>query len=226
MNEVLFIAAMFGIFISVMIIAKFFGKEGLIAFVAIATVLANIFVTKQVNILGFNTTLGSITFSSIFLCTDIISEVYGFKESKKAVKIGFMFAVIFIIATQVVIAFEPNSMDLVQDSMMSLFGISLRTTLASLVMFFASNISDVYLFAFLKKKFPNSLWLRNNISTILCNGIENFLFVYAAFIGIYSAQECLEIALTTCLFEVIISICDTPFVYWGRKIAKVDEKRV
>ena len=29
-----------------------------------------------------------------------------------------------------------------------------------------------------------------------------------------------EIALTTYLFKVIVAVVDTPFVYWGRKIAR------
>ena len=102
--------------------------------------------------------------------------------------------------------------------MKTLFGISIRTTIASMTMFFISNMLDVYLYNKLKDKFPNKLWLRNNVSTILCNCIENYFFNTLAFIGIFSIPVIISIATTTSIIEIIIALCDTPFLYLSKKL--------
>ena len=65
------------------------------------------------------------------------------------------------------------------------------------------------------------MWFRNNISTILCNCTENFLFSIFAFVGTYPILYCLEIAVAGSLIEMLIALCDTPFLY----IAKIFGKK-
>lgn len=67
------------------------------------------------------------------------------------------------------------------------------------------------------------LWLRNNVATILCNCLENFGFIYLAFLGVYTAGQCFEIAIATSVIEIIAAVCDTPFAYIGRRAAKMRE---
>ena len=222
MNEILFIVDVVVTFSMVVLLGKLFGRTGLIAWMPLATILANIAVTKQVTLFGLDTTLGNTLFASTFLATDILSEAYGKKSSKTAVNISMVSSVTFIVAMQIIMAYSQNHLDFVSGSMRTLFTVSVRASVASVVMFYIANMADVYLFEFLKKKIPGKLWARNNIATILCNCTENFFFVTLAFVGIYSFKDCVTIALTTTLFETVIAICDTPFVYLGRKVAKRD----
>jgi uncharacterized integral membrane protein (TIGR00697 family) len=91
-------------------------------------------------------------------------------------------------------------------------------------MYALANIADVYLFNKLKDKFKGKkLWLRNNISTILCNCLENFGFVFLAFFGVFEIQEILSIALVTCVIEIIIALLDTPFLYISKHIKTRNE---
>jgi len=202
----------------VVLIEKLFKKEGVFAWIAIATILANLTVCKMIDVLSFTTSLGNVLFASTFLATDILSEKYSKKDAKKAVYLGIFAGITFVIITQLTLLFIPSSEDVVQESMKTLFGISIRTTLASMTMFFISNMLDVYLYNKLKEKFPNKLWLRNNVSTILCNCIENYFFNTLAFIGIFSLPVIISIATTTSIFEIIIALCDTPFLYLSKKL--------
>ena len=61
------------------------------------------------------------------------------------------------------------------------------------------------------------LWLRNNISTIICNCLENFLFMFFAFVNIYDLNTIISMAIGTSIIEIIIAICDTPFLYLAQK---------
>lgn len=80
-----------------------------------------------------------------------------------------------------------------------------------------SNYLDIYLFNKLKEKYPNKLWLRNNVSTIISNCLENYLFVTLSFIGIYDINTIISIATTTSIIEIFLAILDTPFLYLSKK---------
>ena len=96
---------------------------------------------------------------------------------------------------------------------------SIRITAASGLMFLVSNWCDVLLYQKIKEKTGDKhMWLRNNISTILCNCLENFAFSVLAFVGTYSLLYCLQIAVAGSLIEIVIALFDTPFLYLSKKI--------
>ena len=202
----------------VVLIEKLFKKEGLYVWLSIATILANITVCKMIDVFNFTTSLGNVLFASTFLATDIMSEKYSKDDAKKGVYLSIFSGITFIIITQLTLLFIPSSDDVVNESMINLFSISVRTISASMFMFFVSNMADIHLYNKLKEKYPNRLWLRNNISTILCNCIENYIFNTLAFIGIFSMPVIISIATTTTIIEIVIAVCDTPFLYLSKKL--------
>lgn len=202
----------------VVLIEKLFKKEGLYVWLSIATILANLTVCKMIGIFQYTTSLGNVLFASTFLATDIMSEKYSKKDAERGVYLSIFSGIVFIVITQLTLKFIPSSDDVVNDAMKTLFSISIRTIAASMFMFFISNMADVYLYNKLKQKYPNKLWLRNNISTILCNCIENYFFNTLAFIGIFPLSVIISIATTTTIIEIIIALCDTPFLYISKKL--------
>ena len=202
----------------VVLIEKLFKKEGLYVWLSIATILANLTVCKMIDVFSFTTSLGNVLFASTFLATDIMSEKYSKKDAFKGVYISIFSGITFIIITQLTLLFIPSSDDIVNESMKVLFNISIRTSIASMVMFFISNMFDIYLYNKLKEKFPNKLWFRNNFSTIVCNCVENYFFNTLAFIGIFPITVIISIATTTTIIEIIIALCDTPFLYLSKKL--------
>ena len=206
-------------FTLVVLIEKLFKKEGLYVWLSIATILANLTVCKMIDVFSFTTSLGNVLFASTFLATDIMSEKYSKKDAKRGVYISIFSGITFIIITQLTLLFIPSSDDVVNDAMKTLFGISIRTISASMIMFFISNMSDIYLYNKLKEKLPDKMWLRNNVSTITCNCIENYFFNTLAFIGIFPMSVIISIATTTTIIEMVIALCDTPFLYLSKKIS-------
>ena len=200
------------------IVEKIFKKEGLYVWISIATIIANILVCKSINVFGLETCIGNVLFASSFLATDIMNEKYGANHSKKAIIIAVVSQIIFIIMTQYALLYQPSSVDVSNDSMKTLFSINLRVSIASLFMFFVANMFDIYLYEKIRKRFPKLLWLRNNVSTIISNCLENYFFTFIAFIGIFDVKTCLISATIASLFEMIIAICDTPFLYLSKKL--------
>ena len=164
-------------------------------------------------------TLGNVLFASNFLATDILTENYGYKEAKKGVRFGIISVIIFMIVTQVALLFVPNAEDIAQSSFETLFSFVPRISIATVAMFAVSNLVDIRLYEWLRKKSNGKkMWLRNNICTIICNGGENFLFYIIAFLGVIDIGTILTIALSATIIETLIALCDTPFLYISKKI--------
>jgi len=219
MNNILLIVSIIGIFSIMLIIKKFLGKEGIIGWMGIASILANLLLIKSIDILGISATLGNVLFASNFLATDILTENYGYKEAKKGVRFGILAVIVFMIVTQVALLYIPNSEDIAQSSFETLFSFVPRISIASVAMFALSNLVDIRLYEWLRKKSNGKkMWLRNNICTIICNGGENFLFYLIAFLGVMDIGTILTIALSATIIEVLIALCDTPFLYISKKV--------
>lgn len=219
MNTVYLFLEIFICFSAVVLIGKLFGKNGLIAWVGVASVLANIITAKTSNILGLDAAQGSVLFASTFLATDILCEKYGKREAKTGVLVGLFSSVALIVATQIALLYSPVEYDYADAPMQVLFGLNLRITASSIVMYLIANLADIAVFDKLKQMTDGKwLWLRNNVATILCNCIENFGFIFLAFLGIYTAGQCFEIAIATSVIEIVAAVCDTPFAYLGRKL--------
>ena len=218
MNILLGIVSLLLTFSLLIIVEKLFEKEGLFVWVSIATIIANILVCKSIELFSFTTNLGNILFASSFLATDIMSEKYGAKESRKAIILGVVSQVIFVIMTQIGLLYIPAPEDLAQESMKGLFSINLRVSIASIVMYFVSNMADIYIFEKIKEKVPGKLWLRNNVSTMICNSLENYFFSFLAFAGLMDIPTILSIATLASILEIVIAVCDTPFLYLSKKL--------
>ena len=218
MNTLLLFAGMVLAFTALVMVRKYLGASGVIGYMGVATIVANIMICKSVNILGLSATLGNVMFASNFLATDILTECYGVKEARKGVLFAIVSAVGFLVATQLMLLFEPNEIDIAQESMRNLFTLTPRITLASVALFALSNIADVSLYEYMRKKSNGKrMWLRNNVCTILCNGTENLLFYLIAFLGVFGWNDILSMSLTATVIEIVIALCDTPFLYWAKK---------
>ena len=217
MNIVLGIISIIFVYTSTILMDKFLKKEGLIIWITFATITANILVCKNIDIFNLTVSLGNIMFASNFLATDILSEKYSKDYAYKAVIIGLVMNLLFTFFMQIALLYIPSSTDISNESMKKLFNLNLRVSLSSSLLYFLSNYLDIYLFNKLKEKYPNKLWLRNNVSTIISNCLENYLFVTLSFIGIYDINTIISIATTTSIIEIFLAILDTPFLYLSKK---------
>ena len=220
---VLFIIVNFGL---VVISYKLFGRKGLYAYITMSVIAANIQVAKTTTIFGIVTTLGNTMFSGIFLATDLLSEKYGKKAAMTAVFIGFFTQLSFLIVTQFSLWFKPDASDWAQPHMEGLFSLALPVfTIAGLISFMVSQNIDVFVFHFIKKRFPEDkwLWLRNNGSTLISQFVDTFIFTaVVVMFGLWEMEIAVDIFFVTYLFKVILSISDTPFVYLLKKVNPMD----
>jgi uncharacterized integral membrane protein (TIGR00697 family) len=92
---------------------------------------------------------------------------------------------------------------------------------ASICAFFLSQKIDIFIFSYLKNKDNNKLWLRNNVSTLISQFIDNLIFSILAFnllssnpVPIFDLVVSYGIGIY--LIRIILSLFDTIFIYLAK----------
>ncbi len=224
-NELLILFSFIIIYGGVVAFYRFFGKGGLLAFNVLATLLANIEVLLLVRAFGIEMTLGNVLFASTFLITDVLSENHSRREANRAVIISTMCSVVFIALSQLWLLYTPSESDWAGGAFRTIFSSTPRIVCASLSVYLISQLADVWLYHkwwdLCRKHFGDSrrgLWIRNNGATMIAQLINTLLYTTFAFYGRYDMQTLVSIFLSSYMIYFILSLLDTPFVYWCRKI--------
>ena len=150
-NEIFGVATFLVTFILMVIMFRCFGKQGLIVWVAIGTIIANIQVIKTVHIFGISATLGNVMFASIYLATDILNDIYGRKVAKRAVWLGFSSTLVMIIVMQMSLHFIPAPEDMAQKSLSTIFDLVPRIAVGSIIAYIIGQHVDVFIFSTIKR---------------------------------------------------------------------------
>jgi len=224
-NELLLILSVIIIYGSVLIWYYIFGKEGLYCWSVIATIAANIEALILIDAFGMEQTLGNVLFGSTFLVTDILSEVAGKEHSKKAVNIGIITSISFIIISQSWLLYTPNSNDFAAPSIKTIFSNTPRLMIASLLVYAITQRFDVWAYHkwwdFTEKIVGDRykcLWVRNNGSTLISQLLNTVLFTFGAFFGTHDIKTLINICISSYIIFIFTSISDTPAVYAARYI--------
>lgn len=175
--------------------------------------------------LSFNLTAGVLLWPVVFVMTDIINEYYGMKGvrilSYLAVGlITYVFLMAFIAIRVVPAGFWIDLNKDVQPSIdyayAKIFGQGLWIIIGSIIAFLVSQLIDVTIFHFLKKKTgEKSIWLRSTGSTLVSQLIDSFVVLFIAF---YIGQNwSFSLVLAVCTINYIYKFCMavllTPIIY-------------
>lgn len=217
-NEILWAGMLIVNFLAILFAYVRFGRIGLYIWIPISTILANIQVVMLVDLFGFGTTLGNILYAGGFLVTDILAENYGRENAKRAVKIGFFSLIVMTVIMQIAVNFTPSDVEegiLTFNGVKRIFDFMPRIVIASLISYWVSQTHDIWAYEKWRERFSERkhIWIRNNMSTMVSQLIDNSLFTIIAFWGIYPKEVLLEIFITTYFMKFIVAVFDTPFVY-------------
>ena len=223
-NELFWLSEILINFLLIILAYRLFGKWGLVMWIPVSTIIANIQVVQTVELFGFSATLGNVVYATSFLITDILSENYGKKEANKAVWIGFFSLISMTLLMNLALLFHPLESDsfsgTTHSALSTIFSLMPRIALASLIAYLVSQRHDVWAFHFWKNRFPHDrhLWIRNNLSTMVSQLFDSAIFVLVAFWGVFENLILFEIFLTTYILKWLVAVADTPFVYWAKSI--------
>ncbi len=231
LNEFLGFILMLTCFSGITIAFKFFGRAGLYVWMALSIIIANIQVTKIIEVFGLVTAMGNVIYGSTFLATDILTERYGVRYARNAVLVGFFAMVFATMIMQLTILFEPHESDSVSPAMAQVFQFMPSAMVASLTAYIVSQMHDIWAFELWKRKTKGRfLWLRNNASTMVSQFIDNVTFTLLFFV-VFNPEFLValgwkgifEIFITSYAMKFVVAVLDTPFIYLNARIKTREE---
>jgi queuosine precursor transporter len=191
------------------------GKEALIAWVAIQALIANIFVLKQITLLGLDVTASDAFVIGSLLGLNFLQEYFSKEEANKATWICFFFMIFFTLVSQVHLLYQPSSYDTSQSAFLTLLSPTPRLLIASMSVFFIVQQIDIRFFSFLKKRFPHlNFAIRTTIALILSQFLDTVLFSFAGLYGIVASIA--HIIVISFMVKLIVILFFTSFVRWAK----------
>ena len=182
-------------------------------FVAVL-LISNIASTKIIAVWKFTFDGGTILFPLSYIFGDILTEVYGYRQARKAIWVGFFSAFLMSLVLWVVGILKPAQGWDLQSAYLSILGQAPRIVGASLIAYFAGEFINSYILAKLKIATKGRwLWTRTIGSTIVAELIDTLLFCFIAFYGLYPNSLLLSIIISNYVFKVGLEAILTPATY-------------
>jgi len=174
---------------------------------------------------------GTILFPLAYVLGDVLTEVYGFKTTRRVIFIGFaalaVTALVFFVLG--VLPAEANwSAETGGDAAFSaiLGGISYGgIVLASLSAYLVGELSNAIILSKIKVKMKGRmLWVRTMGSTLVGEFLDTAIFVLiASAAGVFSWEIFWSLVLTNYILKCGIEAVVTPFTYWASGFLKKKE---
>ncbi|QUI23017.1 queuosine precursor transporter [Vallitalea pronyensis] len=216
-------------FALIALVFKLFGKRGILSYIVLSVIAANLQVNKVIvfdfGLFELQATLGNVMFAGIFLATDLLNEKYGYKEAKKSVHVSIYANLAFIVLMFISTLFhgleDSQNVNEALNLFFSINGGALKAVLVGNFVYFISQSLDVLVYSKIKEWNPSSkyLWLRNNGSTFISQFIDSVLVTIGfALVGIFPMAFVVNIIITTLIVKYIAAIIDTPFMYLMSRI--------
>lgn len=210
MNEILFLTQSFLILIFALGALKL-GKEALTAWVAVQALVANLFVLKQITLVGFYVTASDAFAIGSLLGLNFLQEYYSKEDAKKATWICFFFMLFFAAVSQLHLLYQSSPHDTTQEAFKTILSPSPRLLLASMSVFFIVQQIDILFFGFLKKSLPGtSFALRAGIALICSQLLDTVLFSFAGLYGIVASVA--DVIFLSFAVKLFVICCFTSFV--------------
>jgi uncharacterized integral membrane protein (TIGR00697 family) len=207
------------------------------------------FIDYSFNYLGFEIpfviAIGILPYPITFLCTDLISELYGKKRANWVVWMGLalniwvLFFIWFagildppeeILTNSPLYEIKNNKVFIHSEyAFYHIRKLSMGATLASMIAYLSAQFIDVNIFHYLKNKTADKkLWLRNNVSTLISQLVDSTAVILITHYVVDGLPKTIDGELTHSLiyfilsgyvFKMIIALIDTiPFYYLTNKL--------
>lgn len=163
---------------------------------------------------------GTLLFPISYIFGDVLTEVYGYRRSRRVIWAGFGAAALMTF-TFWLVSIMPGEAEWQQyagqDAYNAILGgiSSGGIVVASLVAYFAGEFSNSYVMAKMKVWTEGRfLWMRTIGSTLVGEGVDTVIFiVVATLFGVFPWAIALSLIVTNYIFKVGIEALMTPVTY-------------
>jgi uncharacterized integral membrane protein (TIGR00697 family) len=157
---------------------------------------------------------GVLFFPISYLFGDVLTEVYGYARARRVVWAGFGAMLFASLMSVVVLALPPAPGWGGQAALESVFGGTPRIVLASLVAFWAGELTNSFTLAKMKLATAGRrLWTRTIGSTVAGELVDSLIFYPLAFLGTWETATVVKVLFTNYVLKVGWEVLATPLTY-------------
>lgn len=183
--------------------------------------ISNVASSKIVDFGLFTFDGGTLLFPLAYIFGDILTEVYGYKRSRRVIWLGFSMALLMAAIFMIVGALPAASDWGGQDAYDTILGWTPRIVLASLIAYFAGSFSNSFILAKMKIATQGRwLWSRTIGSTVVGELVDSALFILIAFAGLLPTSLLLTLIISNYIFKTLVEVVLTPVTYAVVKFLK------
>jgi len=208
------------------------------SFFVVILIVSNIASSAKIVDLGFSLFSipmafdgGTLLFPFAYVLGDVLTEVYGFKTTRRVIFTGFAALVLTAIVFFVLGILPPEANWAAETGGNTAFnailgGISYGgLVLASLSAYLVGELSNAKILSKIKVKMKGRiLWVRTISSTLVGEFLDSAIFVLiASALGVFSWEIFWSLVLTNYILKCGIEIVVTPFTYWASGFLKKKE---
>ncbi len=159
---------------------------------------------------------GVLFFPLSYFFGDILTEVYGYKRSRRVIWVGFgamaFASLMAFIVTSLPAARTMSSEQ--QSAVNMMFGQTWRIVLASLLAFWLGEFANSFVLAKLKIFTEGKyLWTRTIGSTAVGEAVDSLIFYPLAFLGTWSTEQVVSVMIGNYFIKVMWEVVATPLTY-------------
>jgi len=177
-------------------------------------ILSNLTAIKIAQVGPWAFPAGLIFFPLTYIFDDILTEVYGFKVSRRVIWSALFANLIIISGTWLTIYLPPAAFWDLQEAYATIYQAVPRIFAASIVAYLVGEFTNSIILAKLKILTDGKyLWLRVITSTAAGTGVDTVLFAHIAFMFTIPYIAIWEIILFMYVLKLLYEICAVPLTY-------------
>ena len=187
-------------------------------------ITANITAVKLVNVWGFVLPAGIIIFPISYIFGDILTEVYGYRQARRVIWLGFLCNLIAVVTIWVGQILPSAFFWSGQAAYERILGYTPRLLLASFLAYLLGEFTNAFVLAKMKIATKGRwLWSRTIGSTLVGEGLDSLVFITIAFIGEIPMPELASAIVTQWLAKSAYEAAVTPLTYVAVNFLKRSE---
>jgi uncharacterized integral membrane protein (TIGR00697 family) len=175
---------------------------------------ANITAVKLVEVFGLILPAAVIVFPISYICGDVLTEVYGYRATRRVIWLGFLCNLLVVVAIYLGQVLPAASFWEAQEAYERVLGYTPRLLTASFVAYLVGEFANAIVLAKMKVATNGRfLWSRTIGSTLVGQGLDSLVFITLAFVGTIPASGLLAAIVTQWLVKSAYEASATPLTY-------------
>ena len=177
-------------------------------------ITANIIIAKQISVGGVVLPAAIVIFPLSYIIGDVLTEVYGYKQARRVIWLGFLCNLIAVVAIWIGKILPPAPVFDAQNAYERILGSTPRFLLASFVAYLAGEFTNSLVLSKMKILTKGRwLWTRTIGSTLVGQAVDTVVVLAIAFVGVLPLSVLGMMMffhwLVKCLYETLA----TPLTY-------------